>query len=342
MSDSPNLPGSHAFPPRSPAEWRALYGFLRDLLRTVSSSTANTASTTALEARVGALEADEGSAGTLSGVRSVRVDGSLESGAQVQLRGDSDSPDPTHYYGTDAAGTKGFHPIADALAAGTAIDLTTDTGGVTEVAHADIANAGGGTFQLIDRTAQGHVHASDGTAADVPYDNTTSGLTAADVQAAIDELASTTGGSGWTIVAKTATTTRTSTAVLADDPHLTVPLVAGEIYIARWRVYFKTANATMDFKYRTNYSGTLATQPRWVWQAAPGFATTPGVGISDAAIGDNALTATTFGLGFAFIDFFGIAPTTDGNWTFQWCQNTSDAGNCQVLLGSYIEYKKIA
>lgn len=54
----------------------------------------------------------------------------------------------------------------------------------------DLRDAGGGSFKLLTRDAQGRVSGtSDGSAGDVPYDNTTSGLAADDVQAALDELA---------------------------------------------------------------------------------------------------------------------------------------------------------
>lgn len=56
------------------------------------------------------------------------------------------------------------------------------------IALAPVDDEGGGTFKLLTRDDYGRISgSSDGNAADVPYDNATSGLTATDAQAAIDE-----------------------------------------------------------------------------------------------------------------------------------------------------------
>lgn len=44
------------------------------------------------------------------GINSVETFGDLADGARVLLRGDVPAPDPSHYYGTDADGVRGFHP----------------------------------------------------------------------------------------------------------------------------------------------------------------------------------------------------------------------------------------
>lgn len=50
-------------------------------------------------------------------------------------------------------------------------------------------DSGAGTFKLLARDEYGRLSGTqDGSAADVPYDNATSGLAATDVQAAVDEL----------------------------------------------------------------------------------------------------------------------------------------------------------
>lgn len=50
------------------------------------------------------------------GANSVEAIGSLAGGVVVlQLTGDTQSPAPDHYYGSDAGGTKGFHAISDAV-----------------------------------------------------------------------------------------------------------------------------------------------------------------------------------------------------------------------------------
>lgn len=84
---------------------------------------------------------------------------------------------------------------------GAGIAVTRDDAGAYSIALRPLGDSGAGTFKLITRDSTGRISGSlDGTAADVPYDNTASGLIAKDAQAAIDELASTGGGSGMSYV----------------------------------------------------------------------------------------------------------------------------------------------
>lgn len=69
------------------------------------------------------------------------------------------------------------------------IAVTRGTEGEYYIALRPLGDSGEGTFKLITRDTTGRISGSeDGTAADVPYDPTASGLTATDTQAAIDEL----------------------------------------------------------------------------------------------------------------------------------------------------------
>lgn len=73
---------------------------------------------------------------------------------------------------------------------GAGIAVTRGEDGEYYIALRPLGDSGAGTFKLITRDASGRISGSeDGSAADVPYDNTTSGLTATDAQAAVDELA---------------------------------------------------------------------------------------------------------------------------------------------------------
>lgn len=47
------------------------------------------------------------------GINSVETFGDLADGARVMLRGDVSAPDPDSYYGTNAAGQRGFHPLPE-------------------------------------------------------------------------------------------------------------------------------------------------------------------------------------------------------------------------------------
>src|SRR5690606_14721781 len=72
---------------------------------------------------------------------------------------------------------------------GAGIAVTRGEGGEYYIALRPLGDSGTGTFKLITRDSTGRISGSaDGSAADVPYDNTTSGLAAEDVQAAVDEL----------------------------------------------------------------------------------------------------------------------------------------------------------
>lgn len=73
---------------------------------------------------------------------------------------------------------------------GAGIAVTRDDAGAYAIALRPLGDSGAGTFKLITRDSTGRLSGTaDGSAADVPYDNTASGLAATDAQAAIDELA---------------------------------------------------------------------------------------------------------------------------------------------------------
>lgn len=139
----------------------AFYQFLRAL-----SESANLDLAAQVEAIARALGSPDGSvdnippqtageflssATQLLGTQSVQVQGTLAGGlASVSLVGDVPSPESTTYYGTDAAGTKGFHPVASAFTAGHGITLDTDANtGVTEVAVARVSLLASGAISAL-------------------------------------------------------------------------------------------------------------------------------------------------------------------------------------------------
>src|SRR5690606_11903837 len=76
--------------------------------------------------------------------------------AVLSLINDEATPDPTHYYGTDAAGNKGWHPVSDAVEAA-AGELTKAVGGdgVTTFGLPDVTPTPGGTLQRYGFDAKG-------------------------------------------------------------------------------------------------------------------------------------------------------------------------------------------
>lgn len=167
-------------------EW---YDFFRDLLALAGVQTNLEAQILALAQAVAELQAATPDLGQLFGDMSVAVDGLLGQVVQLRLVNDATAPGATYYYGTDADGTKGWHLLGDALLEGTGITLTVDgTTGEITIALADLADAGGGSFLLFTRDAQGRVSGtSAGDASDVPYDDAgNTYVLGANAQAALD------------------------------------------------------------------------------------------------------------------------------------------------------------
>ncbi|QWF19310.1 hypothetical protein [Lysobacter capsici] len=89
---------------------------------------------------------------------SIDANGTLAGGVvALTLVNDEFEPLPTHYYGTGADGLRGYQAVADALAAGEGIALTVDGVGVTEIALAELADAGGGALLKVSRDDFGRV-----------------------------------------------------------------------------------------------------------------------------------------------------------------------------------------
>lgn len=227
-----------------------------------------------------------------------------------------------------------------------------------------LTDSGEGTFKLLTRDSYGRVSGTaDGAAADVPYDNTASGLAATEVQAAVDELAAEKlddapsdgstygrkngawapiagGGGGSTLVKKTADQARTSTTTLADDAELVSPLGAGSLYHIKVFVLFNQANAAMGIKFAFAYSGTLASDYYRGARASAGAA--GGTDNEQTGSGSGAIGVTitqlssASGIGYIQYDLI-LNTTTGGNFSFQWAQSTSAAAALTVLGGSYLE-----
>lgn len=152
------------------------------------------------------------------------------------------------------------------------------------------------------------------------------------------------GGSGWTFVAKSASTDRASTTTLADDPHLTMSLSATTKYVIRAVIYFASANATMDYKFATAYSGTVTgtvrTVRRYIAAGAAAGTDNENTLPTTGQLASTAVAATTTGTARVEIEQV-IETNASGTWSFRWAQNTSDAGNLTALFGSYIEYRSV-
>lgn len=113
MADSPIFPGNSASPLTPDGQWRGeWFRYLRALAKQPGISSDQSAAIAALTLRIQALEGGESDVASIQGLLSVIVSGTLADGlVQLSLAGDEAAPDPSHYYGTDDAGAKGFHPF---------------------------------------------------------------------------------------------------------------------------------------------------------------------------------------------------------------------------------------
>jgi hypothetical protein len=150
-----------------------------------------------------------------------------------------------------------------------------------------------------------------------------------------------TGGGGVTIQ-KTATETRTSTSTLANDASLLFTMAASTNYFIQIRLWFDTT-AAADFKFALTGPASPTLVRLFRRAIDPTNLTTLVVASEVAYTASTALAAGTGTTG-GYIDFEinvqnGV---TAGVFAFQWSQNTLDASNTSVLLGSYLTYRIVS
>jgi hypothetical protein len=126
------------------------------------------------------------------------------------------------------------------------------------------------------------------------------------------------------IVVKTADEVRTSSAVLANDSQLLVPIGANENWVAHAVIEVTVGSATPDIQLQ--WAGPAGSAGRYVevYNIA-----------SDSAIG----TPNTFGMTTRAIMSFDIIiqnGATPGNLAFQWAQNTSSTDHTTIKKGSAV------
>lgn len=136
--------------------------------------------------------------------------------------------------------------------------------------------------------------------------------------------------------------TRTGTTTLTNDSQLQIPLLASSLYWIELWALVKTDNANMDYKYGISYSGTTSSlfydRSHTVAGAALGAATL--INSAGTNTFSSSVAGTTFGIALVKVNTI-VSTSTSGTFSFQWSQNTTDAGNISVLAGSYIKYTKL-
>ena len=147
-------------------------------------------------------------------------------------------------------------------------------------------------------------------------------------------------GGGWTQVFKTSDQTRSNTTSLADDSTLVFTTPSTGQYAVRCVAFVNIANATMDYKFGTAFSGTATVRTSQRKSMAGGATGNDNVATISGALSLGVAGTTA---GYATVEIYQyLNVTVTGVWSFQWAQNTLDLGNIMVLAGSYLEWVKIS
>lgn len=125
---------------------------------------------------------------------------------------------------------------------------------------------------------------------------------------------------------------------------LAISASATEIWLVKWWLLIQAANATMDFKWGLSVPTACTAKGGSTTSAVGGWAMpVPATGgtvlLTQATTGAEGTANGAQGLLIAYIVFGG---GTAGNVIPQYAQNTSDAGNLQILAGSAMEATKLA
>jgi len=138
---------------------------------------------------------------------------------------------------------------------------------------------------------------------------------------------------------------RSASTTLLNDGELVFVVPSTGKYIIRLVAFINTANAAMDYKYATNFTGTATSVTSFRRHVEAGLSAAPGtenVLAGTAQISSTAVThSTAFGVGRVEIEIV-MDVTVVGTWSFQWAQNTSDLGSITCLAGSLLEWMKLS
>lgn len=137
---------------------------------------------------------------------------------------------------------------------------------------------------------------------------------------------------------KANTTQRTSNAVLTADPELVIAVAANERVRFEFEVFFDT-NATADFKFTINGPAAPNMVRYHYMHQAPGATVH---GLATETVYGTSISVTGAGTTGGYVLVTGVINNgaNAGNITFDWAQDTSDAGATSVLLGSEVKYIK--
>ncbi len=162
----------------------------------------------------------------------------------------------------------------------------------------------------------------------------TAAINAVDVKAS-----SAGGGSSFQTISKAADTSRQATTALTADPDLKIALAVGQ-WRLRLTAILSSANATMDYKYSTAFSGTGTV--KWFRRRHSATGAVAGTDNENTFTGtghvpSTGVTSTTTGIATVEIELV-IVVTVSGEFQFNWAQNTSDPAALLLLEGSTLQY----
>lgn len=156
------------------------------------------------------------------------------------------------------------------------------------------------------------------------------------------------GGSGPTIIRKTADETVNNSSTLQDDDELFLPVAENEIWLAQWFLLLNAASDTPDYKF--GMSGPTGATMRWgvgSTQSTSGvafswFSTATGSPLGLAAISDTLTTGGTTVVSGIFLPAIIVVGGTAGDVKLRWAQNTPTAVNTKVLTNSCLIAHQLA
>jgi hypothetical protein len=141
----------------------------------------------------------------------------------------------------------------------------------------------------------------------------------------------------WITVVKPSTTNRNTTTTLTDDPHLTFPVLASTQYIVRAAIYaFVPATPDLKFTFATPTLTALQQDLRYGSNL-----TVEAVSRANTFAASTTLVAAGTQYAVITLNAAMLIAGSGGTFSFQWSQNTSDANDVAIIVGSYLEYMQL-
>lgn len=148
------------------------------------------------------------------------------------------------------------------------------------------------------------------------------------------------GGGDWTTIIKTGDQTKNTDSTLADDNTLFFTTSANTNYLIQLEILGHSGNATADFKWKLNHTGTTN---RGIWEGDVSEGGGGGAAISaiQQITNFNQFTQTNASQLYKILrlNIHLHVGASGGTFSFQWAQNTSTGVDTTVYAGSFIKYK---